>query len=128
MERHTPTDPPEEPVNRIAAFLEQIEAKQQRAGSPEGAEIAALFQTIGDDPAVKAIVEQTLTTLSERYEQAPFDLASLKPLIRVLLKLGMLESVVQFVQWYRTLAPEPDVEIESIMAEAQKRLDEQGPA
>lgn len=128
MERPTPSDPPDEPVNRIAVFLEQIEAKQRRAASPEGAEIAALFQGIGDDPAVKAIVDQTLTTLSERYKDAPFDLASLKPLIRVLLKLGMLESVVQFVQWYRTLAPEPDIEIETIMAEAQKRLDEQGPA
>ena len=56
---------------------------------------------------------------------APF---TLKPMIRVLVKLGMLESAVQFVQWYRTLAPEPDVEIESIMAEAQKRLDESGSA
>lgn len=128
MERPTPTDPPDEPVNRIAAFLEQIEAKQRRAAIQEGAQLDTLFQTIGDDPAVKAIVEQTLKTLSERYEEGPFDLASLKPLIRVLLKLGMLESVVHFVEWYRTLAPEPDIEIESIMAEAQKRLDEQGPA
>ena len=52
MERPTPTDPPDEPVNRIAVFLEQIEAKQRRAASLEGAQLDTLFQTIGDDPAV----------------------------------------------------------------------------
>lgn len=126
MDRPVPTDPPDEPVNRIAEFMEQIEARQQvQKGS-----LAGLFvgPQLGLDTSTQAILLRALETLQERYEKEPFPPASLKPLLKVLLKVRSYESVITFGQWLQSVSPEEDPEINALMAEAQKRLDEQGPA
>lgn len=125
MDRPVPTDPPDEPVNRIAEFMEQIEAKQQvQKGS-----LAGLFvgPQLGLDTSTQAILQRALETLQECYEKEPFPPASLKPLLKVLLKVRSYDSVSTFGQWLQSVSPEEDPEIAALIAEARKRL-EQGSA
>lgn len=126
MERQTPTDPPDEPVNRIAEFMEQIEARQQQQQRVE--ELNQLDPSIEqqsilrNDPVTKAMLEQALKSLKERYEMKPFDPNSLKPMAKALFKLGCFEEVIMLGEWLQTICPNPDAEIVALVAEARWRL------
>lgn len=120
MDRIVPTEPPEEPVNRIAKFMEMAEFKKHGFGIPTqelSAHELATFIQLRKDRA-----EQMLKILKEKHATEPSDPTSVKSLIQLFFSLGDYYATTLFGDWFLQIAPDSDQEVENMVAEARARL------
>lgn len=131
MERIPPTDPPDEPVNRIAPFLEKLEAAGKKpllqgipslADAPEG--LSALPQWMQEFTQSETIQQAWATCLN-----IPGFWSQYKSTLHQLLQGGST------LHWKLCLAAAedsmkhltaPDPELDAIIAEAKRKLAESG--
>lgn len=128
MDRATPTDPPDEPVNRIVGFIEQLEVKEQDL---ESARYAAAFladKSCPVSPELRQIHEGILGKMIAEPSPDPRSLRAIRKLIMIQHRLHYDELVIMYADRYQQIAKEPDPEIEAIRAASQKRLNQTGSA
>lgn len=124
MDRPTPTDPPDAPVNRIAEFIAKIEAKEKMTQHVSALE--DVVKSVGNDSAVEQMLARVLTTFQKGHAEVAFDALTLKPLLRVLLKLERFELAIRYGEWIQSTLTTLDTELTDLIAEARHRLG-QGP-
>lgn len=124
MDRPTPTDPPDEPVNRIAEFIAKIEAKERMTQHVSALE--DVVKSVGNDNIVEQMLARVLTTFQTRHAEVPVDTLTLKPLLRVPLKLERFELAIRYGEWIQSTLTTPGTELTDLLTEARRRL-EQGP-
>ena len=118
MNRITPIEDPEEPVHRIAPYLEKLESPEAALGLQE---MTTEFRELLEAVKAKAWVE----CLS-----SPEFLTSYKQAIRALLNDGtpaQVRTLIGVAQELLKHMPHPDPELEALFEEASRRINDGGP-
>ena len=119
MNRLPPTEPPEEPVNRIAPYLDKVE---------DGSALKTFGPPLKLTPELLDKFKQELEKARAEYESDPEALPRVKNFILQFYQSGEYLQVIMFAEWFQAVSQISDPEIEAMLAEARRRVAEEGNA
>ncbi|HEY2574079.1 MAG TPA: tetratricopeptide repeat protein [Verrucomicrobiaceae bacterium] len=121
MDRPLPTDPPDEPVNRIKEFFPQEWTKQAPPNifSDDSAQLILTSDFPVEDRTKEAA---NLLALSKKYEKDPHNFEVALRIALAYQRLGSLSEALQYFEWCLQLCPRGSVALNRIIELLKKAI------